>query len=175
MREKLCMYAHNQLPGGKYWEPVEPEVKKVFAELKPSSDLCESILGINDYLTTAIPNLHQMARSNLVELKKNKTMQWLHDLPHEQQLKVIDLAVETRQSVRKEYKDEEEQRIRDRRQNMEQAHLRREVLKRKAQQERQELSQMHLIVTSEELCQALTHIDNERLTVAKKKAEKFSF
>lgn len=31
---------------------------------------------------------------------------------------------------------------------------------------------MHLIVTSEELCQALTHVDNERLTVAKKKAEK---
>lgn len=33
-------------------------------------------------------------------------------------------------------------------------------------------SQMHLIVTSEELCRALTHVDNERLTVAKEKAEK---
>ena len=75
-----------QLPGGKYWDP-EPSVKKVLAELKPSNDLCESILGLNDYLTTAIPNLHQMAHSNLVQLKKNHTMKWLHDLSSEQQLK----------------------------------------------------------------------------------------
>ena len=66
-------------------------------------------------------------------------MQWLHDLPHEQLLKVIDLAVETRQSVRKDYKGEEEQRIRERKQNIEQAHIRREALKQKAQQERQVL------------------------------------
>ena len=65
MRDKLCAYAKDQLPGGKYWDP-EPSVKKVLAELKPSNDLCESILGLNDYLTTTIPNLHQMARSNLV-------------------------------------------------------------------------------------------------------------
>ena len=58
MRSKLCTYAQNQLPGGKYWDP-EPDI---LAELKPSSDLCESIFGFNDYLTTAIPNLHPMAR-----------------------------------------------------------------------------------------------------------------
>ena len=113
MREKLCTYAQNQLPGGKYWDTTDPDVKKVLADLKPSNDLCESILGLNDYLTTAIPNLHQMARSNLVEVKKNKTMQWLHDLPAEEQLKVIDLAVETRENVRKECKVEEEQRARE--------------------------------------------------------------
>ena len=84
MREKLLTYAQNQLPGGKYWNPTDPDVRRVLTELKPSNDLCASILGLNDYLTTAIPNLHQMARSNLVEMKKNKTMQWLNDLPDEQ-------------------------------------------------------------------------------------------
>ena len=53
MREKLSTYAQNQLPGGKYWDPAEPDVKRVLTELKPSNDLCESILGLNDYLTTA--------------------------------------------------------------------------------------------------------------------------
>lgn len=53
MREKLCTYAQDYLPGGTYWSP-EPELKKVLTELKPSNDLCESILGVNDYLSTAI-------------------------------------------------------------------------------------------------------------------------
>lgn len=69
MKEKLSSYAEDQLPGGCYWEP-EQEVQDVLRELKPSNDVCESILGLNDYLTTAIPNLHQMARSNLVQVKK---------------------------------------------------------------------------------------------------------
>lgn len=93
MRDKLCTYAQNQLYGGKYWDPANPKVRKVLSELKPSNDLCESILGLNDYLYTAIPNLHQVARSNLVEVKNKQTMQWLHQLPNEQQLQVIDLAV----------------------------------------------------------------------------------
>ena len=121
MQEKLCTYAG---------------VREVLSELTPSNDLCESILGLNDYLTNAIPNLHQVARSNLVQLKKNKTMQWLHSLPDEQQIQVIDLAVESRQAVQKECKHEEQQRAIVRRQNMAQAHIRREVVKQKAQQER---------------------------------------
>ena len=60
----------NQLPSGQHWDP-EVCVRKVLAELKPSNDLCESILGLNDYLTTTIPNLQQMRRSNLVQIKKN--------------------------------------------------------------------------------------------------------
>ena len=174
MREKLCIYAQSHLPGGKYWNPAEPDIKKVLAELKPSNDLCESILGLNDYLTTAIPNLHQMARSNLIELKRNKTMDWLHDLPNEQQVQVIDLAVEMRQTVRREYRDEEEQRAKERRRNMVQSHVRREALKQKAEQERNELSQLHLITTSEELRQAIVDIDNKSLSAAKKTAEKCS-
>ena len=74
MKEKLCKYAHSLLPGGKYWEP-DLNTKAVLLQLKPSNDLRESILGLNDYLTTAIPNLNQLSRSNLIQVKKNKTMQ----------------------------------------------------------------------------------------------------
>lgn len=69
MKEKLTTYAQNQLPGGKYWEP-DPEIKAVLKTLKPNNDVCESILGLIDYLSTAIPNMHQMSRSNLVQVKK---------------------------------------------------------------------------------------------------------
>ena len=173
MKEKLCTYAKNQLPGGKYWDP-EVCVRKVLAELKPSNDLCESILGLNDYLTTAIPNLHQMSRSNLVQVKKNQTMKWLHELPNEQQARVLDLAVTERQNVAKEYRNEEEERSKQRRQNMLQAHLRREALKRKIQEERDELAQEHLITTSQELQEMLCIIEAENISATKKKAKKVS-
>lgn len=88
MEEKLCSYAKNQLPGGKYWDP-EQSIKEVHAQVKATN---ESILSLNDYLTTAIPNLHQMARSNLVEVK-NKTLQWLSNLPEKQQASVLDVAI----------------------------------------------------------------------------------
>ena len=51
MREKLCTYAQDQLPGGKYWDPSEANIRHILRELKPSNNLCESILGLNDYLT----------------------------------------------------------------------------------------------------------------------------
>ena len=70
MNSKLITYAKNQLPGGKYWNP-EPAVEATLKRLKPNNDLCESILGLNDYLTT-IPNLHQLTRSNMIQVKKNK-------------------------------------------------------------------------------------------------------
>ena len=114
MKEKLCTYARNQLPGGEYWDP-DVSIRKVLMQLKPSNDVCESILGLNDYLTTAIPNLHQMGRSNLIQVKKNQTMKWLDELPCEQQLKVLDLAVKQRENVAMDYKHEEQERSKQRR------------------------------------------------------------
>ena len=73
MREKLCSYATDQLPGGLYWD-ADNNVKDILCQLKPSNDVCESILRLNDYLTTAIPNLHHMSHSNLVQIKRNKTI-----------------------------------------------------------------------------------------------------
>ena len=60
MKEKFLSYAQTQLPGGKYWEP-DQSVKTILKSLKPNNDVCESILGLNDYLSTAIPNMHQMS------------------------------------------------------------------------------------------------------------------
>ena len=68
---------------GKYWNS-DSEVKAILQKLKPSNDLCESILGLNDYLTTTIPNMLQLTRSNLVEVKKNNTINWYDSLPQEQ-------------------------------------------------------------------------------------------
>lgn len=59
VKQKLMSYARSQLPGGKYWE-VGPEVKKVLQSIKPNNDVCESVLGLNDYLSIALPNIHQM-------------------------------------------------------------------------------------------------------------------
>lgn len=84
----------------------------------------------------------------------------------------MDLAIKNRQKVRKEYKDEEEERAMERRRHMAQSHIRREALKLKAHKERNALSQLHLITTSEELQQAISDIDNKSLSLAKKTAEK---
>ncbi len=68
---------------------------------KPSNDVCESILGLNDYLTTAVPNLHQLARSNLVQVKKNKTLKWLSNLQENNQSAIVNLAVKEKIEILK--------------------------------------------------------------------------
>lgn len=106
MKAKLSSYAHDQLPGGRYWDP-DKQLKKVLRDLSPSNDVCESILGLNDYLTTTLANLHQVARSNLVQIKRNKTLKLLSSLPEEEQDKVVDLAVKRRRLVHQECQEEE--------------------------------------------------------------------
>ena len=139
MKQKLSEYAKNQLPGGRYWEP-EPAVKAVLRNLKPNNDICESILGLNDYLTTAIPNLHQMTRSNLVEMKKNKTMKWFQELPQNERQAVSSLAKKSRGDVMKKYREEELARSELRQENMRQCHERKRVMREKAARERETFS-----------------------------------
>ena len=100
MNAKLSSYAQNQLPGGKYWQP-KPDVASVLKSLKPNNDVCESILGLNDYLSMVMPNLHQMSKSNLVQAKKNKTVQWLDGLPSDQQHNIVELARKSRIKIKK--------------------------------------------------------------------------
>lgn len=171
MKEKLSIYAQSNLPGGIYWEPSDPEIKKIMSEMKPSNDFCESILGLNDYLTTALPNLHQVARSNLIEVKKNKSLKWLDELPDDQQLTIIDLAVKRREAVNLEIRQMSECIASQKKERMIQSHKRREVLRRKIELERDELSQIHLITSSEELHEAITEIENGTTTATKKKKE----
>ena len=75
---------------------------EVLCELKASNDVC--ILGLNDYLTTAVPNLRQLTRSNFVQVKKNTKMA---NLQEDNQSTIINLAVKQRRLVTKECRDEE--------------------------------------------------------------------
>lgn len=106
MKAKMLTYAANQLPGGKYWKP-EPQVEAVLRQLRPNNDLCESILGLNDYLVTALPNMAQQTRSNLIEVKKNKTISWLESLSPQQQQHITKLAVRCRSAVQKQHAEKQ--------------------------------------------------------------------
>ena len=171
MNEKLSSYAVNQLPGGKFWNPT-PFIRKELSKLKPSNDIVESMLGLNDYLITAIPNLNQVSRSNLIQVKKNKTVKWLKDLPTDTQCKVVDLATSSRKEVERECRLNEQQLVKERVKNMVEIHNRQLTLKRKAQVEKDKLSQMHLITTCEELLEALADIESQEITCTKKRAQK---
>ena len=70
MEIKLCEYAKDYLPGGLYWNP-DPHVREIMTKLKPTN---ESLLGLNDYLSGAIPNMHQVTRSNMIQVKKNSSL-----------------------------------------------------------------------------------------------------
>ena len=164
---KLSSYAQNQLPGGKYWEP-EPHVAKILKSLKPNNDVCESILGLNDYLSMVMPNLHQMSKSNLVQAKKNKTMQWLDALPSDQQRSIVELARKSRVQVKKAYKSAEEDRRKFRQDKMIREKHRRDALQKRAAEEKDRLSKVHLITTMDELRSMLSDIDEESISAVKK-------
>ena len=173
MGTKLTNYAKNQLPGGKHWSP-QAKIKATLESLNPSNDLCESILGLNDYLTTAIPNLHQVTKSNLTELKKNKTMCWLNEQPKFAQEHLIELACKRKASVLREIKEDEETLAKQRRERMISEKKKRDALQSRIEKETNELSKLHLITTADELTQALVDIDQEKLSAAKKTAKKMA-
>lgn len=175
MCEKLKCYAQNQLPGGVYWDP-EPTVRLELSKLKPTNDLCESILGLNDYLTTALPNLHQLTRSTLVRAKKNKTITWLDSLPDREQGEVIDLAVRSRRNVKKSLKEEEERQLLKRQHILIENHTKREAARRKLMLEKEKLFDTQLITSSQELQCYLSEIDSiQEISATKKKAKKLLF
>uniref|UniRef100_A0A1X7TAG3 Uncharacterized protein n=1 Tax=Amphimedon queenslandica TaxID=400682 RepID=A0A1X7TAG3_AMPQE len=171
MERKLATYAHHQLPGGIYWDP-EPKIKAILSKLEPSNDICESMLGLNDYLSTAMPNMHQMTRSCLIEVKKNKTMQWLDKLSQEKQERVLDLAVKRRKQVLKERKEDDIRRGEKRRERILQAHSKRRALEERSQKEKDKLSELHLITTTEELSEIIQEIDKKDISESKKISEK---
>ena len=171
MSDKLSSYARNQLPGGIYWEPTQ-EVESVLRGLKPNNDICESILGFNDYLTTAVPNLHQMTRSTLVEVKKNKSLKWLQNLPNDEKHAIEKLAREKKAEVMQTYREEERIRISQRQAKMKESHEKREALKARSAREKEFLSTQHLISSPTELKQLLDTIDSQPLSVSRKRREK---
>ncbi len=112
-----------------------------------------------------------MSRSNLVQVKKNKTMQWFHQPPRDQQSTIIDLAIKRREEVAKLYKKEVTRISKQRREKMVREKCCREALNERATQEGEKLSTLHLITSPTELKSTLSEIDDEAIS-AKKKAEK---
>ena len=174
MKEKLCMYAQQQLPGGRYWNPENLTIKKQLSTLTPSNDLCESILGLNDYLTTRIPNLNQRSISNLVEIKKNHSIMWLDSLDDTAQAKLINLATDLCQPVSREYRNHTQQVAQERQQRMVNVHAKQMPIKMKLQKESDHLSKNHLVATAEELHKLMCEIEESDASASKKKAQKLS-
>ena len=171
MREKLSTYARNQLPDGIYWDP-EPEIKAILKTLKPNNDVCESILGLNDYLMTAIPNMHQMSRSNLIQTKKNKTIQWLDQLPGDKRSDIVTLARKRRVEVAKSSREAELERNKIRQEKIMREKCRRDALKERAIREKERLSNLNLVTSCEDLKSILSDIEEENITSAKKAQKK---
>ena len=99
--------------------------------LEPSNDLCESILGLNDYLGTAVPNMLQFTKSNMIEMKKNHTMKWFHEISEERQKAIIDLAVKNRAVVRTGIREQQQKLCEKRQENMIAQKRKVELLKKK--------------------------------------------
>ena len=107
MVSKLTDYMKDYLPGGKYWEPSE-DVKQILSKLKPHNDACESVLGMNDWLTTAFPKMSRQARSALIEVANNQTIEWLKMQLPDCQEEIIALATTKRHEIAKERRLHEE-------------------------------------------------------------------
>lgn len=90
-----------------------------------------------------------MTKSNLVQVKKNKTMHWLSQVSDYKRA-IIDMAVQRRRQVTQLYKDEEQIRKIYRQEAMIRDNAKREALKKKQRLEKEKLSEQHLITTPEE-------------------------
>lgn len=170
MVEKLAAYKSDQLPGGIYWNPNQ-QTQAVLKELKPNNDICESLLGLNDWLTTPLVNAKQQTKTALIEAKKNKTMEWLDTLGGSKDT-VINLAVAERKGVQAQSTEHEkaiqQKRIERKRQAMEKE--RQKALR--AQAMLQQLEELPSITSEEELEQAIQVIEEKRCSTRECNAEK---
>ena len=166
MKKKLCTYAMDFLPDGLYWDP-DAETVEILKDLEPSNDLCESILGLNDYLCTALPNLVQLTKSNLIEVKKNHTMKWFNELPKERQNTIIELAVKRRKEVREDFKEMQKIVSKKRQVRMLEQKKKADYTRKKQTAEMEKLSSLHLITSVTEFETVLSNIKDEGLSTRK--------
>ena len=171
MRCKLHTYAKDYLPTGKYWDPPD-DIKQVLQGIAPSNDICESILGLNDYLQSALTNASQRTKSNLIEAKKNKTIAWLNAQPTENQQNFIEMATKQRQTVAMESKRQMAS-VKAQRQQVMKETMEKQIEKDlKLQQIRNELTGAFLVISKTHLQSALTEIENDRHMSTLQKTEK---
>ena len=131
MRKTLLSYGPKPIAR---WQILgaRANIKDILQSLKPNNDICESILGLND-LSSALPNMHQMTKSNLVQSKRNKTVRWLDSLSREQQHEVRRQRV----SVGKACKKADLERSKLRQEKMIREASRRDALAKRASKEKE--------------------------------------
>uniref|UniRef100_A0A1X7VR42 Uncharacterized protein n=1 Tax=Amphimedon queenslandica TaxID=400682 RepID=A0A1X7VR42_AMPQE len=101
-------------------------------------------------------------------------MKSLDTLPEEKHDKVLSLAMERRLVVANERKEDNEKRSEKRRKKMLEDHSKKMALLQKAQEERQKLSHLHVITSSEELSRCIEEIENETCSSSKKKTKQYA-
>ncbi len=114
MAEKTRSYKSDQLPGGKLWTP-SAVMKKALADIDPTNDLCESIIGLNDWLQKGTPNFSQRTVSTMVEVLRNSTMPWFLRQDKEMRDKITNLAKKRSKLVRQEDRVPVERRLKRKR------------------------------------------------------------
>ena len=117
-----------------------------------------------------------MTRSNLIQVKKNKTIKLYQALsPHSKQT-ITQLAIKNKPTVLKQCHTEETKRREQRQKAMKQCYLRRTAMREKEAKEREYLSHQHLIKTPTELKEALKEIDMcMNATASKRKKNMLSY
>ena len=169
MRKKLHTYAKDYLPQGKYWDPSEG-IQSILRKIKPSNDICESVLGLNDWLhhhnmTTA----NQITKRNIIEAKKNKSIPWLDSRTTQERSQILQMAADKRKEV-KQWHQTHAKSIKQTRQD-----TMLETIKKKKEKEqmmadlKEQLSKVLVIDNSSELDAILKMIDNEDSTSKAKK------
>ena len=99
-------------------------------------------------------------------------MQWLDALPSHQQHNIVELARKSRVHVKKTYKSAEEDRQKLRQEKMIREKNHRDVLQKRASDEEDRLSKVHLITSMDELKGMLSEIDEESISAVKKGQKK---
>ena len=93
-----------------------------------------------------------------------------------QQHQVIDLAVSSREDVKRSYEVDERERAGKRSEKMLRDHTKHEIATQKLKLEREKLlKEVHLVTTTEELDEALEKVESHFTTTSKRKTEKLTF
>ena len=101
-------------------------------------------------------------------------MKWLHSLPETQQDDLTLFAMRARHDVTKAKREDQSKLKKKRQELMSQAKTRRELLEKKAAEEKASLSKIHLITSVKELEQLFADIDNTQCSFASKDKQKLA-
>ena len=155
MLDKLKNYKAEQLPGGKLWNP-DTDTRKALAKIQPTNDLCEGILGLNDWLQKRTANFSQRTVSGMVEVLKNSTMPWFWKQNKDFKDKIIILAKKRSNQVIREEKELLEGHRRKRKMTRKAEEEKARVKRAKQAQKQEELSKIEIIPNITDLEDALS-------------------